>query len=108
MRITSLSSLILVLAIGCGDDASLDRTIATLEPVRGETKLDEDVIPRVARGAREQTIEVGERGLARLEIDAGPQLLLDAQSRVSLVDETTISLTAGRIFAEAGEGEELA
>ncbi|MBX3270276.1 MAG: hypothetical protein KF729_08440 [Sandaracinaceae bacterium] len=97
----------LLLAAGCGADAPLDRTLATIERVRGGATLDEDALPRLGRAAAGQVVAVGEGGLARLGLDAGPRLLLDAGARVTVADETTVRLEAGRVFAEAGEGEAL-
>lgn len=93
--------------MACGPDAELDRTLATVELVRGDATIDDDAVARVGRVAPSQSVVVAERGLARLSLDSGSQLLMDASSSVSLVDESTIELTAGRVYAEAGEGEEL-
>src|SRR5690606_29688984 len=101
-----IAALALVL-LACGEDARLDRTIATLEPVRGATSLGGEEASRIARGAAEQEIAVADRSLARLALDSGPQLLLDAGSRLTIVDERTVRLAAGRAYAEAGEAEEL-
>src|SRR5688572_9869347 len=89
---------------GCGDDPSLDRTIATVEGVRGESTVDEAVVVRVARAAPGDAIAIGERGLARLSLDGGPRLLVDAETQASVIDESRLRLTAGRVFAEVGEG----
>src|SRR5688500_8802022 len=69
-----------LLCFACGDDPSLDRTIATIELVRGESTVEDVAVERVARAAAEDNIAVAERGLARLSMDAGPLLLLDAES----------------------------
>ncbi len=104
-RIAALA--LVLLGAGCGTDAQLDRTIATIELVRGAASLGEEGATRIARGAAEQEIAVAERGLARLALDSGPQLLLDSEARLAILDERTVRLAAGRVYAEAGEGEEL-
>ena len=101
------AALFLLLAAGCGSDATVDRTLATLETVRGGASVGEHAAPRIARGAAEQEITIAERGLSRLSLDSGAQLLLDASTQVSIVDEQTLRLTRGRLFAETGEGDEL-
>ncbi len=93
--------------LGCGTDAELDRTLATIETVRGAASIGDAPAPRVARSAANQAIAIAERGLSRLSLDAGPQLLLDASTELTVVDERTVRLAAGRAYAEAGEGEEL-
>jgi hypothetical protein len=50
---------------GCGDDPALDRTIATVEGVRGEAHIGDTALERIGRAAAEQEISVGERSLAR-------------------------------------------
>src|SRR5690606_37812676 len=89
----SASLLILLLAAGCGSDATVDRTLATLETVRGGASVGESDVERIARGAAEQEITIAERGLSRLALDSGAQLLLDASTAVSIVDEQTLRLT---------------
>lgn len=95
----------LLLLVGCGSDAALDRTLATVVEVRGEATVSEDAVARLGRAAADQELAVS--GLARLEMDVGPQLLLDDGARLTIVDEHTLALGAGRVYAEAGEGEEL-
>ncbi|MCB9592666.1 MAG: hypothetical protein H6719_08030 [Sandaracinaceae bacterium] len=105
----TLSSSILAAALlaACGPDAQLDRTLATVERVRGEATLEESTVERVGRVAPSQALTIGDGGLTRLSLDSGPWGLLDAAARVTIVDEATIALEAGRMYAEAGEGEEL-
>lgn len=91
----------------CGSDAELDRTMATLELVRGEATVGEDAVERVARAALTQEIGIAEGSLARLRLDSGAQLLMDAESGVTLGDEATVELTAGRVYAESAVGQEL-
>jgi Ca-activated chloride channel family protein len=95
------------LVVGCGGEATLDRTMATVETVRGAARIGEDPIERVGRGGAGQEVSTEARGLSRLALDSGPQLLLDAQTNVALLDENTVRLTAGRAYVEVGEGEEL-
>ncbi len=96
-----------MLAAGCGSDAELDRTLATLERVRGEATVDGEALERVGRAVPGQTIAIEEGGLARLSLDSGARFLLDAGARVAIVDEATVRLEGGQAYAEAGEGEEL-
>src|SRR5690606_25587224 len=59
------------------------------------------------RAAAGRTITVGPAGLARLTFDAGPDLLLDRDATVAIADEATLEISAGRVFVDAAEGEEL-
>ncbi|HJL17175.1 MAG TPA: VIT domain-containing protein [Sandaracinaceae bacterium LLY-WYZ-13_1] len=97
----------LLVAGGCGDDAALDRTLATVETIRGATALDDEPAARLGRAAADQSVAVADGAMARLSLDSGPRLLLDGGSRVTLVDEHTVHLDAGRVWAEAAEGDEL-
>ncbi|MEC7523218.1 MAG: VIT domain-containing protein [Myxococcota bacterium] len=103
LRVVAL--LVPALAAGCGSDAALDRTLGTVVEVRGDATIGEADVARIGRAAAGQGIAASD--LARLELDVGPQLLLDAGARLSLEDERTLGLEAGRLYAEAGEGEEL-
>ncbi len=100
-------ALVFALIAGCGSDASLDRTLATLERVRGGAQIAGDDAERVARASAEQEIAIGERGLARFSLDSGPELLLDAGARVAVIEESKVRMSAGRAYAEAGEGDQL-
>ncbi len=104
---TTVTWVLALMLVACGPEASLDRTLATFTAVRGEAQLDGSPTARVARAAAEQTLSVGDGGLARLRLDTGAQLLLEGGAEVGLLDETSIALAAGRVYAEAQAGEEL-
>src|SRR5690606_30929562 len=90
-----------------GDDASLDRTIATVEVVRGEVQIGELEVAGTGRAAAE-AVHVTEGSLARLSLDSGPRLLIDAMADVVVNDEASVHLSGGRVFVEVGAGETLA
>ncbi|MFK7985439.1 MAG: VIT domain-containing protein [Sandaracinaceae bacterium] len=104
LRLSSCVLFTAVLAGGCGDDASLDRTLATLSLVRGDATVGDEPLVQTARAAT-QSLSVGDASLARLALDSGSRLLLDAGSEVAIEDEFTVSFTEGRLYGEAGEGE---
>ncbi|MBZ0117458.1 MAG: hypothetical protein K8H88_10710, partial [Sandaracinaceae bacterium] len=90
----------------CGPDAVLDRTVATLEIVRGGAHVGETAAARVVRLAagEEQAFAIDEGSLARLSLDGGAQLLMDAGARARLDDEASLRIEAGRVFAETDAG----
>lgn len=110
MRGLAVCGLVGILA-GCGGSAvteSVEATVATMTPARGAVSAagaDAAPVTRVA-GGRE--VATGDEGLARLTLDDGPRLLLDAATRLAVGDASTITLSAGRVFARADEGEALA
>ncbi len=108
MTRTSLSAILAAaLLVACGSDAPLDRTLATLALVRGGATLDEEATGLLSRAAPGQTVILAERALARLRLDSGPHLLMEGSSSVTITDESTVTLEAGRVFAEVSEGDEL-
>ena len=88
MRSIARAALLVSLgSIGCGGiSEDVDSTVATITPVRGETRLGEGVAPEVARATIEDAVQTGERALARLSLDLGPQLLVDAETELAVVD----------------------
>lgn len=108
MRSIRLVAVALLAAQACGGiHEDIDGTVATVVPVRGETRLGGGAAPEVARAAMEDAIATGERALSRLTLDLGPELLLDAQTQLALVDAAVVELRAGRVFAETRAGETL-
>ena len=93
---------------GCGGISDeVDDTVATVIPVRGAAQIGETDAAVVARASAGDTITTSERGLSRVSLDQGPQLLLDAESSLALEDGATVTLGAGRLFAETQPGEQL-
>ncbi len=78
MRLTRIGSLALLLSLsGCGGiDEQVDTTLATVAPVRGDSRLGDETVPKVARASATDRVQTPERGLARVSLDLGPQLLL--------------------------------
>src|SRR5690606_35259197 len=69
--------IVALLLVGCGGaGAEVDSTVATVTPVRGETRLGEGAAVEVARATVADAVQTGERALARLSLDLGPQLLV--------------------------------
>ncbi len=98
-----------VVAIGCGGIAEeVDSTLATVTPVRGQATLGDTASAVSSRAVEGDTVRTEARGLARVSLDQGPQLLLDRGSELRIDDASTVTLTAGRAFAEAQPGEQLA
>ena len=93
--------LLALLALGCGDGRSIERTVGTLERVRGAIEVGDASPGHVARIAAGEQIELGEHAMARLALDHGPRVILGASSAATLTDEETLELTRGRAFVEA-------
>ncbi|GAB4199611.1 MAG: hypothetical protein OHK0013_09930 [Sandaracinaceae bacterium] len=108
---------IVLALVGCGTgEASAEAvvgTVATLTPVRGASRVDDDAVSGVGRVGQGATVSVeaateGTRGgLARLVLDAGPWFLVDAGARLVVAEPTTVQLDAGRVLAQASEGDPL-
>ena len=95
-------------ALSCGGvNEEVAATVATLRPIRGSTQLGEDRAAPVARAAPDAELSVAEAGLARLHLDGGPSLLLDGGVGLTVQDEASVTLTAGRLFAEVVQGDSL-
>lgn len=102
---------------GCGGDPSVtagvsEGSLASLTPVRGGAEVAGVRVAALGRVAAGETVSVagedsGEASLARLVLDAGPSLLLDAGARVSLLEPSAVRLEGGRALVEAAEGEPL-
>ena len=108
-RNTALLVLALPLLLSaCGGVAEIDTTVATLAPVRGQTRLGDEDAPPIARAAAGQAIRTGEHALARLALDDGPELLLGAQTELSPIDAQSLRLTAGRAFVQVEPGDVVA
>jgi len=109
MRSIARAALLVSLgSIGCGGiSEEVDSTVATVMPVRGETRLGEGAAPEVARATLEDAVQTGPRALARLSLDLGPQLLVDAETELAVVDAGAVELRRGRVFAETRPGEQL-
>ncbi len=95
------------LVAACGGLEEVDPSVATVVPVRGQTRLGEDAIPQIARAATQQHIKTSQRALARVALDSGPELLLDESAELALVDAATVTLASGRLFAQIQPGEQL-
>jgi tetratricopeptide (TPR) repeat protein len=102
---------ILLVALACaacgGANTEVDGTVATVTPVRGTAQLGETPVAQVARAMASDGVRTGERSLARVSLDLGPQLLLGASAELSILDGASLELRAGRLFAEVQPGEQL-
>ncbi len=108
MRSVAIVSLAALALAACGGiSEEVDTTVATVVPVRGATSLAGEGVPEVARASGESAVATGERALARVTLDLGPQLLLGASTELTVIDAMTVQLARGRAFAEAGAGEQL-
>ncbi|MBW2460114.1 MAG: TonB family protein [Deltaproteobacteria bacterium] len=96
-----------LLLAGCGDDtvASLDTTVATVWPVRGDVRLGEASAPRVARAAVGQPIATGADALARVHLDVGTEILLGPETRTTVDVDGLVSLAQGLVFADVLTGD---
>ena len=94
----------LLLLVGCGSDAALDRTLATVVEVRGEATVSEDAVARLGRAAADQELAVS--GLARLEMDAGAAVPehADADEEYIVVLEGRGVITIDGVQTEIGPG----
>ncbi|MBX3270431.1 MAG: AgmX/PglI C-terminal domain-containing protein [Sandaracinaceae bacterium] len=92
----------------CGGGAEgVDATVASVTPVRGAVRLGDVEGAVVARAAPATVVRTSERGLARVALDDGPQLLLDRETALRVDDGGAVTLEGGRVFAEAQAGEPL-
>ncbi|RLB57256.1 MAG: hypothetical protein DRJ42_00725 [Deltaproteobacteria bacterium] len=96
-----------LLLAGCGDDAvtSLDTTVATVWPVRGDVRVGETSAPRVARAAVGQAIATGADALARVHLDVGTELLLGPETRATVDVDGLVSLAQGLVFTDVLSGD---
>ncbi|MEZ4336717.1 MAG: VIT domain-containing protein [Sandaracinaceae bacterium] len=105
---TWAAALAVVVAMGCGGIAeTVDETVATISPVRGQATLGDTTSAVVSRARPSDTVRTSERGLTRLSLDQGPQLLLDRATELRVDDGASATLTTGRVFAEAQPGEQV-
>ncbi|MEC7519980.1 MAG: AgmX/PglI C-terminal domain-containing protein [Myxococcota bacterium] len=108
MRAGTFGVIAVLAALGCGGmSEEVDGTVATVIPVRGETRVSSEAAAVITRVSAEETIEAGDDALARIRLDDGPQLLLDEGAGVTLRGEGVVELGGGRVFVEAGAGEQL-
>ncbi|HHH28760.1 MAG TPA: hypothetical protein ENK57_10510, partial [Polyangiaceae bacterium] len=107
MRAGSWVSVISLLSLtACGGmNETVDNTVATVTPVRGTVAIGDGAGAVVSRVTAGDTVGTSERGLSRLALDQGPQLLLDRGTEVELIDGGSLTLTSGRIFVHAERGE---
>ncbi|MCB9598121.1 MAG: AgmX/PglI C-terminal domain-containing protein [Sandaracinaceae bacterium] len=98
-------ALLISLAVGCGGaELELAATVATVRPVRGAASLGDEPLEGVSRIPEGTRLSLGERGLARLELDGGGRALLGDGAVLVAVDDSTFELTAGRAYVEADAG----
>ncbi|MBC7172095.1 MAG: hypothetical protein H5U40_06710, partial [Polyangiaceae bacterium] len=87
----------LFLFAACGGESSATQAAsALLEPVRGEARVGSSTTRRNARLAPGDSLVIGQDGLARLSLDSGPRLLLDAGAELSL-EESRLRVVKGRL-----------
>ncbi|NOY90192.1 MAG: hypothetical protein GXP55_03205, partial [Deltaproteobacteria bacterium] len=98
-----------VVSAGCPGsvDEPLDVSVASLRPVRGETRVADQPAAPITRVGDGESVVVAEGAQARLFLDTGPRLLLDAGSRLQVDAEGGVRLDAGRVFVDVREGERL-
>lgn len=107
LRAAACAAFLMGALAGCGGVDDVDATVGTLEPVRGAVEVAEERAAPIARVAAGQAIAVAEAALARLRLDSGPRLLLDAGSRIEAKEAGLLALAAGRAFVEVAPGESL-
>ncbi len=90
-----------------GISEEVDNTVATVTPIRGSASIGESEAAVVARITTSDTVRTSDRGLSRLSLDQGPQLLLDRETEVQLQDGASLTLTRGRLFAQTEAGEQV-
>ena len=103
MRAGTFGVIAVLAALGCGGmSEEVDGTVATVIPVRGETRVSSEAAAVSTRVSAEETIEAGDGALARIRLDDGPQLLLDEGAGGTLRGEGVVELGGGQVFVEAG------
>jgi len=107
LRRAIITGLCALIVAGCGDDGPLTATVATARAVRGRTALAEAAVTGVARVEPGAEIAVSAPGLAHLELDSGPRLLLGDGAALTVLEDDAVELTGGRTFAEVRAGERL-
>jgi len=107
--VLGLALVLPLVGVGCPGsvDEHLDVSVATLRPVRGETRVADQIAAPLARVGDGEPMVVAAGAQARLFLDTGPRLLLDAGSQVQIAADGTMRLDAGRIFVDVREGEQL-
>lgn len=102
MRLPALTAFALA-TLACGPELPLDRTVASVAPVRGEVRVADAPVGARHRVGPDEAVVVADGGLARLVLDGGGRALLGGGT-ARAVDEATLGLDAGRLFLEV-EGD---
>jgi Ca-activated chloride channel family protein len=103
----------LALTAGCGGaPADVDRTVASVATVRGESQLtvegaDAEVVRARSRALPGAVLATAEAAQAIVELDSGPRLLVDSAARVTIAAEDSVGVGAGRAYAESHAGDAL-
>jgi Ca-activated chloride channel family protein len=114
--LAALSGVLLTSPQGCGSGApagssSTQGTLATLTPIRGQVRIDDEAVGALGRVLGGATVTVAARsegsdgGLARLVLDQGATFLLDQAATLVGVDPSMVELQSGRVLAEVGAGD---
>lgn len=102
---------ILALA-GCGEDFAISgQTVGLVRLVRPEVSVSLDGTRRTVledtRLIRDMHVVTDGTGRAILDLDNGARIVLDADSEITVTSMDTLAFQAGRLWVEAGEGEEV-
>jgi Ca-activated chloride channel family protein len=103
---------LLALALSCSGHGAtaIEATTATARAVRGALTVTDASNANVEVGATARiplggSVAVSEAGLARLALDSGPQLLLDASAHLALPEDTRAVVDAGRAYFDVMSGD---
>ncbi len=107
-RTLYLTVLIAALTLSCEIDLRpADSSSATLMLVRGSAAVHKRSVTTTQRIPIDTRVRVSQIGRARLHLDTGPRMLLDASSTVQLLDHSLVELSAGRAFIQVKASESL-
>lgn len=100
---------VFVCAAGCGggDATPVARTVATVEPIRGEVTIGDERSSPTSRVEAGAELRTSVPGVSRVRLDGGAELLVGAGAGLIVHDAAEIELTAGRVFVTAGGNERL-
>jgi len=90
-----------------GISEEVDSTVATVTPIRGAATIGQAPAAVISRVTASDQVQTSDQGLTRVSLDLGPQLLLDRETEVQLHDGASLTLTAGRAFAQTEPGEQI-
>ncbi len=99
--------------VGCPGGATrapLDTSVATVRAVRGAFTVTSEAgtaetVGRTARMPIGGVVATGDESLARMSLDGGPALLLDASTSLTAAPDQRVSITAGRVYLDVLSGD---